>query len=117
MITVLVLLTGSAAMGLVIGLKYRVLVIGLSAPVLAAVAAIALREFDFVAAAAITFACLTVSQMAYLLGAWLSTRRMESSDASLAGEQPDERVGENGQPGVRGEQNQQDKPPSCLASY
>jgi hypothetical protein len=55
-----ILLIASAVSGLLIGLKYRVFVVGLLAPVIAAVAAIALREFGFVAAAAITFACAPV---------------------------------------------------------
>jgi hypothetical protein len=82
-INILILLAASAIMGLVIGLKYSVFVIGLSAPVLAAVAAIVLREFDFVPAAAITFACLAVSQVTYLIGAWLRIKPKAFSDRSL----------------------------------
>ena len=73
-----ILLIASAILGLVIGLNYRIFVIALLAPVLAAVAAIALREFGFVAAAAITFACIIVNQIGYLAGAWLTFRHAKS---------------------------------------
>jgi len=115
--TIMLLLAGSAIMGFVIGLKYRVFVIGLSAPGLAAVAAIALRDFGFVEAAGITFVCLAVSQLAYLVGAWLASRRAETTDTLLGREHPDDRIGENGQPGIKGEQDRDDKPPSYLATY
>jgi hypothetical protein len=91
--TVLILLIVSALTGVVIGLKYRVFVVGLSAPVIAAIAAIALRDLGFVAAAAITFACLTVHQMGYLAGAWLRVRHATSPDALSCGEPSDDRNG------------------------
>jgi len=68
------LLTASTITGLAIGFKYRVLVIGLAAPVIATAAAIALRDFGFVRATAIAFVCLSVSQVAYLAGAWLRVK-------------------------------------------
>jgi len=73
MSTALILLTASAFVGLAIGLKYRIVVIALAGPALALVAAIGLRDFGFVAAAAITFVCITLSQVAYVAGAWLRT--------------------------------------------
>jgi hypothetical protein len=91
--TVLILLIVSALTGVVIGLKYPVFVVGLTAPVVAAVAAIALRDLDFIAAAAITFACLTVHQIGYLAGAWLRIRHATSSDALSSDEPSDDRNG------------------------
>jgi len=82
-----ILLIASATLGLVIGVKYRVFVLALLAPVLAAVAAIALQEFEFLAAATITFACVTVSQIGYLAGAWLIFRHAKSYHASSSSEQ------------------------------
>jgi hypothetical protein len=72
--TVLGLLIGSAAVGLVIGAKSCVFtMIGL-APVLAMVAAVAVRNVYVAPGAEIAFgyACLTVAEMAYLFSAWLS---------------------------------------------
>jgi hypothetical protein len=92
---VLILLIVSALTGVVIGLNYRVFVVGLTAPVIAAVAAIALRDLGFVAAAAITFACLTVHEIGYLAGAWLRIRHATSSDALSSGEQSDDRSGKD----------------------
>jgi hypothetical protein len=114
--TILILLAASAIMGLVIGLKYSVLVIGLSAPVLAAVAAIVLLEFGFVPAAAITVACLTVSQVTYLIGAWLRIKRTASSDRSLTANKSDDRSDDERQNRVANERNQHHNHPSCLPS-
>jgi hypothetical protein len=112
---ILILLTGSAIMGLVIGLKYSVFVIVLSAPLLAAVAAVALRDFEFRPAAAITFACLTVSQAAYLIGAWLRVKPTASSDRSLTANKSDHRSDDERQKRVAHERNQHRNPPSYWA--
>jgi hypothetical protein len=114
--TILILLAASAIMGLLIGLKYSVFVIGLSTPVLAAVAAILLREFDFVPAAAITFACLALSQVTYLIGAWLRIKPTASSDRSLTANKPDDRSDDERQNRVADERNQHRNPPSYSAS-
>jgi membrane protein implicated in regulation of membrane protease activity len=115
MSTIVALLIGSALMGLAIGLTQRVLlVLGLSAPGLAALAAIAVWDFGFIAAAAITFACLTISQITYIAGAWLTFKYRQSSDASM-GKPLDDRSGENRQKGVAGDQNHQGNHPSYLA--
>jgi hypothetical protein len=81
MITVSILLLCSAAVGLAIGPTYSVYMLLASAPILALVAATAARlsDFDFLTSVAITFACLTVSQMSYLLVTWLSMRHTELS--------------------------------------
>jgi chromate transport protein ChrA len=70
----LALLLGSAIVGFLIGLKYRVLVLVLTGPVIAVVVAIAVRDFHFVPAVVTVFASLLLSQIGYLIGAWLRTR-------------------------------------------
>jgi hypothetical protein len=89
--TVLILLIMSALIGLVIGLKYRVFVVALVAPVIGVVTAIAARDFDLVTAAAITLGCLTINQIGYLAGAWLRFRRATSSDTLPSDEKSDDR--------------------------
>jgi len=111
----LMLLIGSALAGLVIGLKCRVFVIGLAAPVLAAVAAIALRDFGFVAATAITSGCLTINQIGYLSAAWLSSRH--ASGGLRSSKQSDDPVGDNRQGRVPGEHSKHSNSISHLASY
>lgn len=112
MSTIFVLLIGSAVTGLVIGLRYRVYAIAVAAPVLAAVAATAVRDFGFVAAAGITFACLTVSQIAYLLASWLSVRYL----SALFGHESDDHIRKDDQSSVPRKHNQQDRPPSHLVA-
>ena len=109
-------MAGSTFMGLVIGLKYSVLVIGLAAPVFAAIAAVLLRDLGFVAAAVITFACLTMSQIGYLAGAWLRSRHAESSDTSSSSQQSNNSNGDNRQSRIPGEQSNQGNPPSHSAN-
>jgi hypothetical protein len=70
--TIVGLLIGSAALGVVIGVRCRVFAIIGLAPVLAVAAATAVREICFVAMVGIAFACISVSQTAYFLAAWLS---------------------------------------------
>jgi Na+(H+)/acetate symporter ActP len=62
---------GSAIVGFLIGLRFRVSAIAFVAPIIAVVAAIMLRDFHFLPATAITLASLSVNQIAYLIGAWL----------------------------------------------
>jgi hypothetical protein len=76
--TIVGLLIGSAALGVVIGVRCRVFAIIGLAPVLAVAAATALREICFVAMVGIAFACISVSQTAYFLVAWLSLICAES---------------------------------------
>jgi hypothetical protein len=112
MTTVLVLLLGSAVVGLVIGRRYNVWVLAASAPILALVGATAARLSDFglLAGLAITFACLTVSQATYLLASWLSVIHAER----LAYEPCDENIRENGQSDVPDDQTQHDHAPTYL---
>ena len=113
MTTVLTLLLGSALVGLVIGPRYNVYMLACSAPILALVAATAARLSDFgvLSGIAITFACLTVSQMAYLLMAWLSMRHEEI----LAHDPSHDHIRENRQNDVPDEQTHQEHPPSYLS--
>jgi hypothetical protein len=66
---ILVLLLGSAAIGFMIAPRHNVYMVAVSSPILALMAATAawLGRFGLLASIAITFACVTVSQMAYLL--------------------------------------------------
>ena len=72
--TILALLLGSAIVGFLIGLRYRVGVIAFAAPIIAVAAAITVRHSHFVLAVAVVFASLLVSQLAYLIGIWLGNR-------------------------------------------
>jgi hypothetical protein len=71
--TILALLL-SATVGFLIGLRHRVVVIAFAAPIIAVAAAIIVRHSHFVLAVVIVFASLLVSQIAYLIGAWLRYR-------------------------------------------
>ena len=110
---ILILLLGSALVGLVIGPRYNVYMLVCSAPILALVAATAARLSDFgiLSSIAITFACLTVNQMAYLLMAWLSMRHGEI----LAHDPSHYQIRENSQNDVPDEQTHQEHPPSYLS--
>jgi hypothetical protein len=112
MTTVLILLLGSATVGLMIGGRYNVWMLAASAPVLALVAATAARLSDFglLAGIAITFACLTVSQAAYLLASWLSMTYGER----LADQPSDDQIRGNSEKDVPDQQTQQKSPPSWL---
>ena len=66
--TILALLLGSAIVGVLIGLRYRVGVIALVAPIIAVAAAITVRHSHFLLAVVIVFASLLVSQIACLIG-------------------------------------------------
>ncbi len=71
-----VLLAVSALVGLVLGFYFTWIAIGISALVLAIVSATVLQKqgFGAVAGIAIIVVCLTVNQIAYLIGAWLVAR-------------------------------------------
>jgi Na+(H+)/acetate symporter ActP len=78
------LLLGSAIVGFLIGLRFRVIVIVLVALIIAATAAIILRDLHFFPAIAITVASLSVNQIAYLIGAWLRNGSInEQSDDDI----------------------------------
>jgi len=112
MTTVLIMLLGSAIVGLMIGRRYNVWMLAASAPILALLAATAARLSDFglLASLAITFACLTVSQMSYLLASCLSMHHTEM----LADKPSDNQIDENSQSDVPDEQTQQDHAPTYL---
>jgi hypothetical protein len=78
MYTVVGLLIGSAVLGLMIGVRCRVFAIIGLAPVLAVAAAAAVREIGFVATVGVAFACVSISQVAYFVAAWLSMICVES---------------------------------------
>ena len=76
MITVLVALAASALLGLATGRVFRVWANVIVAPLIAFVSAIVLAShgFRFWEGVLVTVACLFVSQLAYLVGAFLDSR-------------------------------------------
>ena len=76
MSTTVALLLESALLGTLIGLKYSVVtMIGLT-PIVAAVAVLAIRDPLF--GLALAYACIFVSEAAYLVGAWMRCSRTAS---------------------------------------
>jgi hypothetical protein len=74
--SVLVLLAASALVGLILGLYYSWLAVGASGLMLAIVSAVVLQKegFDALPGIAIIVICLTVNQVAYLIGVRLRFR-------------------------------------------
>src|SRR5215831_2570212 len=74
MVQILVLLLGSATVGVMIAPRHNVYMILAASPIVAMVAATEARlsGFGVLATVAITFGCVTISQIAYLLMMWLS---------------------------------------------
>ena len=74
MVQILVLLLGSATVGVMIAPRHNVYMILAASPIVAMVAATEARlsGFGVLATVAITFGCVTISQIAYLLIMWLS---------------------------------------------
>ncbi len=110
---IFVLLLGSALVGFMIAPRYTVcMMVGLS-PILALAAATAalLSGFGLLASIAITFACVTISQMTYLLLMWLSMTHA----AVLTDKPSDNHSRQNGQGKIHNKQTQQNKRPSHLA--
>ena len=106
----MILLLGSALVGFMIAPRQNVYILAASSLILALVAAVEARLSDFglLASIAISFACITVGQMAYLLLLWLTMRH----ERVLADEPSDNQSREDGQSKIYGEQTQQNKPPS-----
>ena len=111
--SIMILLLGSALVGLMIAPRHNVYILAASSLILALVAAAEARLSDFglLASIAISFACITVGQMAYLLMLWLTMRH----EGVLAHEPSDNQSRENGQSKIYNEQTQQNKPPTHLA--
>jgi hypothetical protein len=76
MTTVLILLAVSAVVGLVLSRYFSWIAVGISGVILAIVAAVLLQRegFGALAGIAIIVGCLTVNQIAFLLGAMLVSR-------------------------------------------
>jgi membrane protein implicated in regulation of membrane protease activity len=91
---ILILLAASSLLGLVLGFYLSWLAIGVSGFVLAFVSAVVLQRegFGSLAGIAIIVVCLTLSQLAYLIGVTWVYRR----DRSLSHHQPDNHPGEHG---------------------
>ena len=110
----LVLLLGSAAVGFMLAPRHNVCTVAVSSPILAVIAATAVwfGGFGLLASIAITFACLTVSQMAYVLLLWLSMRHEEV----LADKPPHNQSRQNRQGKIPNKHTQQKRPPSHLTT-
>ncbi len=76
------LLIASAALGLAIGLFFRVWTIALASLPIAILSAIVLQSYDFGFAAgmSITIGCLVTSQLAYLAGVLVASRAYGAAD-------------------------------------
>src|SRR5262249_32310075 len=111
---ILVLLLGSAAVGFMMAPKHNVCMVAASGLILAPIAATgaSLGGFGLLARIAITFACITVSQMAYLLLLWLSSRHEDV----LADKPPHNQGPQSGQGKIPNEHTQQKRPPSHLTT-
>ena len=72
MMIILILLLASAMVGFMIAPRHNIKMVAVSSPILAltAVTAAWLSDFSLLASITITFACVTVSQIAYLLLLW-----------------------------------------------
>ena len=106
MIIVFVALGASALLGLATGLLFRVWANAVVAPLIALFSALALARqgFAFLEGVLVTFACLFVSQFAYLIGVFLAS---PSSVANYLGEDVlDEQPGENSEHGIADEQQE-----------
>ena len=93
MMIILILLLVSAIISFMIAPKHNIEMVVVSSLILAlTVAMVAWRgDFGLLPGIAITFACVTVSQFAYLLRLWLSTHANHNSPAfpNIEQHQPD----------------------------
>jgi len=112
-IATLLLLT-SAVVGLMIAPRYNAYMLLGSAPIVAILVAITARlsGFGSLGIFGITFACLTTSQVAYLLTAWLSMR----DDERLADEPCNDQRRDDGQNDVPNKQARQEDVPPYLTN-
>jgi hypothetical protein len=78
------LLLGSAIVGFLIGLRFRLFAIVIVSLILVLTATILLREFRFGLAVVITIAVLWVNQIAYFIAASLRTDSMKHDDGISA---------------------------------
>ena len=110
----MILLLGSALVGFMIAPRHNVYILAASSLILALVAAAEARLSDFglLASIAISFACITVSQMAYLLLLWLSMRHEEV----LADKPPHNQSRQNRQGKIPNKHTQQKSPPPHLTT-
>ena len=101
----------SALAGLVLGFYFGLAAIVVSGLILAISAAAILQneDFDFLAGIAIIVLCLTVNQIAYLIGWRAAVRR--TNKISLPGHQPDDDPGDSGHKDIAGEHEEQQKTP------
>ena len=107
MIIVLVALATSALLGLATGLVFRVWANLVVAPLVALGSALALAShgFRFLEGVLVTFACLFVSQLAYLIGVFLVS---PASIANyLANDVPDNEPGQNREHSISCEQQEE----------
>src|SRR5262249_28880497 len=111
---ILTLLLGSAAIGFMIAPRHDMCMVAVSSSILAPIAATAawLGGFGLLASIAITYACVTVSQMAYLLLVWLSM----GPAGMLANKPSHNQSRQNRQSKIPNKHAQQKNPPSHLTT-
>jgi len=111
MIVVLVALAASALLGLATGLVFRVWANAIVAPLIAFASAIALAShgFGFLEGVLVTVACLFVSQIAYLVGAFLESGAISNF---LADEVFDDKPDDNREHNIADEQQERREQPS-----
>ena len=85
-----IVIAGSAMLGLVVGLTFRIRAIALSAPFIALFAAVVLHahHYGFVDGVMVVVGCLVASQAAYIAGAFLRSRPAKASAEESADEDP-----------------------------
>jgi hypothetical protein len=112
MIIVFVAVAASALLGLAAGLVFRVRVHALLVPLIAlgSAPALASHGFDFLQGVLVTFACLFVSQLAYLIAAFLATP--VSLATSLTNDMSNDGPGDNRQHDIIGQQREERETPS-----
>lgn len=102
------IIAGSALLGLMIGLVFRIRAIALLAPFIALFAAVVLHahHYGFVDGVMVVVGCLVASQAAYIAGAFLISRT-ETSVHDHSADEP----GEERQQNVRYQDEGDDPPP------
>lgn len=112
---VVLIIAGSALLGLMIGLLFRIRAIALLAPFLALFAAVVLHahRYGFVDGVMVVVGCLVASQAAYIAGAFLIAR---SSAAASTHDHSADEPSEEREQHVRRQDEGGDPPPSRSVS-
>ncbi len=111
---VVLIIAGSALLGLMIGLVFRIRAIALLAPFIALFAAVVLHahHYGFVDGVMVIVGCLVASQAAYIAGAFLTSR--SSNETSVHDHSADE-PGEEREQDIQHQDEGDERPPSRSA--